>query len=272
MTQKQIEMSVFKNFVRLSKLDIDCMSITQPDPPRAKSVPDIFCKIKGEGPVAFELTELVDQEWKHKINPDLKDEKGGIYFEWVGNPELRLGYALREKYTKEREEMSHPVDLILYVDAYPSWTIEEIKQNLHKYLDYIKCHGKFHPDIERKRFPDVKFFYYGEDRRLVYQVRTDQYSTTSVIDVSLEERRRWKKKSMGREYIDKAYKKFKKAERDGCPLIELVRSGCDGFAPGYYLEDDLPGKTDERTKKPKKDQFRFVWLIDIQKEYCEQIG
>ena len=67
--QAVLELNVFEEFRKRSGLPIDPASVEKRDPPE----PDIFCKIDGQGGVAFELAALLDQK-SAKIRSDLAKE------------------------------------------------------------------------------------------------------------------------------------------------------------------------------------------------------
>lgn len=70
--QIDTELDVFQEFAAAVQLPIIKETICHRNPPD----PDIFCEIAGEGPVGFELTELVHSSFMASLNLKAKTEKG----------------------------------------------------------------------------------------------------------------------------------------------------------------------------------------------------
>lgn len=88
--QERAEIEVFGQFVQAAMLRVEQGSIQKRNPPE----PDILCHVEGEGPVAFELVELIDRDFARKINTAI-DLKG------------RLEELFNQLPQNERDEISH---------------------------------------------------------------------------------------------------------------------------------------------------------------------
>ena len=107
--KKRRELAVFHEFAQRCGLSVVSGSIENRDPPE----PDICCKIEGEGPVAFELVELVDrsiaEERAHVLKHPEDSGKKGL---WAGEVMPILAGKFAKHY-----EISCPIDLICYTDG-----------------------------------------------------------------------------------------------------------------------------------------------------------
>jgi hypothetical protein len=56
--QSKTELNVFRAFAKLQRLPIEMESIEKREPPE----PDIRCNLKDNGPITFEMVEILDQK------------------------------------------------------------------------------------------------------------------------------------------------------------------------------------------------------------------
>ena len=107
--KKRRELAVFQEFAQRSGLSVVPGSIENRNPPE----PDILCEIEGEGPMAFELAEFVDEgiakESAHVLKHPENSGKKGI---WAGE----VMHILENKFSKHYES-PYPIDLICYTDG-----------------------------------------------------------------------------------------------------------------------------------------------------------
>ena len=74
---------------------------------RAPPEPDILCEIEGDGPVAFELVRLIDQDLARAIGTASPD---GLA---IGDPTFS---EIRKKLIGKRYTTTHPMELVAYVE------------------------------------------------------------------------------------------------------------------------------------------------------------
>lgn len=67
-TQKIIELTIFKEFAKICPYKIHANSIEK----RAEPEPDILCEVAGDGSVAFELGEIVDEVFARQVDGGYK--------------------------------------------------------------------------------------------------------------------------------------------------------------------------------------------------------
>ncbi len=93
------ERAIFTEFVNVAGLPVLSRSIeSRPEPE-----PDILCELRGEGPVAFELGELIDQGLARAIS--IGDSNGLA----VDDTALTMAAKLTKTY-----RTPHPMELVLY--------------------------------------------------------------------------------------------------------------------------------------------------------------
>ena len=184
------ELAVFHDFTQLSGLSVVSGSIENRKPPE----PDIYCEIKGEGPMAFELVEFVDEGLAKEIAHVCKHPEDS------GKKAIRMGGYMPifgDKFTKDYKS-SYPIDLICYAGAgggLPDVLISQMRE----YLEYIQQHGQLHPDIKRKPRPE---FYLGDDQEERMRFRMDRL--TELDDPATD--------SLKKRY-QKEYRMFKSGQR-----------------------------------------------------------
>lgn len=110
--QKQEELTVFKNFIRICDYPIVETNIIQQDPPK----PDIFCKLQNGNSVEFELINAIDYQLAQKMNDKKILDKGGF----CGNP---IEMIILDKNNKLREGKyvlsADCFDLLVYLGLMP---------------------------------------------------------------------------------------------------------------------------------------------------------
>ena len=107
--KSQRELSVFQEFIERSDLVVDPDSIDKRSPPE----PDILCRVRGEGHVAFELKEICDSNIA-KVCSDIQRAKSDE------SPYLRSGNPVCNlvKKTRNKNYVSEfPIELLMYTDG-----------------------------------------------------------------------------------------------------------------------------------------------------------
>lgn len=107
-TKAAVERDVFRECAVAARLSVRLDSIESRLPPE----PDILCDLAGDGLVAFELVQLVDQGLAHAIartvaNPESPQGT------WFGDPTLE---RVRDKLVAKSYETPHPMELLAYGD------------------------------------------------------------------------------------------------------------------------------------------------------------
>ncbi|HEY3302191.1 MAG TPA: hypothetical protein VGL70_01510 [Candidatus Binatia bacterium] len=104
--QEKIELSVFKEFAEVCSYKIRSDSIEK----RAEPEPDILCELVGEGSVAFELGEIVDEVFARQVEGEYKIRKR---FDAASKkfPALRSSLADALVYIEFFDEVSHRMRL-----------------------------------------------------------------------------------------------------------------------------------------------------------------
>jgi hypothetical protein len=103
LTQANRELEAFDRFLRLRLLSIDPGSLEK----RHEPEPDILCRLRGEGLVAFELAELCAEDVAKLVaNPETK-------FTWSADPAPRI---VRKK-LKKKYLTPYPIELLLYAEG-----------------------------------------------------------------------------------------------------------------------------------------------------------
>jgi hypothetical protein len=97
------ERGVFDQFWRVAGLQVLPDSVQSRTPPE----PDILCEIEGEGLVAFELVELIDQDLARALGTASPD---GLA---IGDP---THSNIRKKLVGKRYSTAHPMELVAYVE------------------------------------------------------------------------------------------------------------------------------------------------------------
>jgi hypothetical protein len=119
------ERDIFNGFIAVTGLPVASESIRSRPPPE----PDILCDVAGEGLVAFELVELIDEDLARHT---ARRESNGI---WYGDPTLD---TLRKKLMKKRYRTQHPMELVAYGDGtllpHDSW-LDAFEDRLRNLLD-----------------------------------------------------------------------------------------------------------------------------------------
>ena len=134
--KKQIELKVFKEFVKYSKLPVDLETIEQPEPP----APDISCFIESGGYVAFELTQISDQNAKRNVAKLLETGDERYTYNRLGDPTRELlKKKLRKRYVTE-----YPIELLL-ATGHIALTITEIVPTIELVL------GSYSKSIQFRR-------------------------------------------------------------------------------------------------------------------------
>jgi hypothetical protein len=127
MTQQKIkddrEVEIFSRFASASRLSIDPSTIEKREPPE----PDILCVHNDEGPLAFELVEICDQNLA-KFFATVKD--GGTYYMRTADPSATIiRKKLRRKY-----QTDYPVELLCYTDCRVITPADVILPTIRPYL------------------------------------------------------------------------------------------------------------------------------------------
>lgn len=99
----QRELRVFRDFLTRSNLPIDPDSVEKRDPPE----PDILCRHRDEGLIAFELVELCDP---NIASAPTRRNSLNIDFFWTNDPSAEI---LRKKLSKVYVTL-HPIELVCY--------------------------------------------------------------------------------------------------------------------------------------------------------------
>jgi hypothetical protein len=103
------EMQVFLEFLQKSRLPIERDSVENRTPPE----PDILCKHKEQGFIAFELVELCNGEFARIPAEVVPSENTEPRFMWTADPSSRIiCNKLGKKY-----QTKHPIELLCYTDA-----------------------------------------------------------------------------------------------------------------------------------------------------------
>lgn len=96
----EIELELFRCFLRLAKLPIEPHSVEKRLPPE----PDILCRHRLDGPVAFELVELCDRKIAKSIA-----QASEVYLRTSDPSAAVISRKLRSNY-----ETSAPIELLCY--------------------------------------------------------------------------------------------------------------------------------------------------------------
>ena len=104
------ELRVFREFSRRSSLAIDPSSIVSRVPPE----PDILCDVQGEGPVAFELKEICDEDLAETMSAlsrrsGMSETEEPAYVR-LGGP----GPSILARAKAKRYETCYPIELVFY--------------------------------------------------------------------------------------------------------------------------------------------------------------
>ncbi len=142
------ELTVFHKFIQLSELPVVSGSIENGDPKERE--PDILCEIEGEGPIAFEITEFVDESLAREFKRILKHPEN-----IVGNPIWAGGvmHVLGNKFTKDYKRAC-PIDLICYTNSLTLLPPDTLIPQMREYLEYIQQHGQFPPGFDKNPRPE----------------------------------------------------------------------------------------------------------------------
>jgi hypothetical protein len=101
------EKKIFLEFLEKSGLPIDSESVESRNPPE----PDILCKHKEQGFIAFELVELCDSEIPHTTAKMVGF--GGVAFMYNEDPSSKvISSKVGKKY-----KTTHPIELLCYTDG-----------------------------------------------------------------------------------------------------------------------------------------------------------
>jgi hypothetical protein len=103
------EMQVFLEFLQKSGLPIERDSVENRTPPE----PDILCRHKEQGFVAFELVELCDAEIARIVAEGVRSGNTEQSSIWTADPSSRI---IRNKLEK-KYQTKHPIELICYTAA-----------------------------------------------------------------------------------------------------------------------------------------------------------
>jgi hypothetical protein len=104
------EMQVFLEFLQKSGLPIERDSAENRMPPE----PDILCRHKEQGFIAFELTELCDAEIAETIAKAVRSGNTEPVFMWNADPTPQI---ICNK-LKKRYQTKHPIELLCYTAAH----------------------------------------------------------------------------------------------------------------------------------------------------------
>ncbi len=102
------ERRIFREFVDRSSLPIDLNTIESREPPE----PDIYCIHAEDGPLAFELVELCNEELAKDASDQIKRGKQPG-FHMLDDP---TGAAVRQKISKTYPNQV-PIELLCYTDG-----------------------------------------------------------------------------------------------------------------------------------------------------------
>jgi len=103
------EMQVFLEFLQKSELPIERDSVENRTPPE----PDILCRHKEQGFVAFELVELCDAEIARTTAEVVRSGNTEPVFMWTADPSPQI---IRKKVEK-KYQTKHPIELLCYTAA-----------------------------------------------------------------------------------------------------------------------------------------------------------
>ena len=94
MTDKQQrEKKVFTQFCKTAQLQVIPGSVKNQDPP----APDILCEIRGEGYVAFELVEILDEKFARRRNR--KTKFPSMLHDYLDNMSQERSKAFKNKFS-----------------------------------------------------------------------------------------------------------------------------------------------------------------------------
>jgi len=99
------ERAIFTECAEVAGLRVREGSVVSRPPPE----PDILCEISGEGPVAFELVEIVDSDLAESVSVAIRKDQPakGV---WVGDPTLeRITDKVHKSYSTP-----HPIELLAW--------------------------------------------------------------------------------------------------------------------------------------------------------------
>jgi len=125
------ERQVLREFVSRSGLSILPVSIRSKKPP----FPDIVCRHRAEGLIAFELMEICAEDIARSVTHLRK--KGGLVYIRSIDPSIRLA---RNK-TRKKYQSRHPIELLCYTAGRTISPDSQIIENLNAVLE--TDHGPF---------------------------------------------------------------------------------------------------------------------------------
>ena len=226
------ELGVFVSFVEISGLDIDLDSVRKLEPP--PQVPDIFCRTTSNEALAFELVELLDNNFAHGMSRHFEDK------ELLG----RLHENLPSEKRKRFYALYHDADLQFGLD--PKATHNILKQTLPLAFDELLNQPEHFQD-EITTFNDRKL------REVLRFIRVNRGVQGPLFDIESYIR-------IGDPTVDRLRDKFEKKYESSCP-IELLA----------YIDGNL--KFPDNVWKPKVvqflegcssyGQFRKIWIVDV---------
>ncbi len=224
------ELRVFLKFVEIASLDIDLGSVRKLESPS----PDIFCRTASNEALAFELTELLDNNFAHGMGRHFEDKK--------------LLEKLHENLPSDKREQFYALyhDADLQFRFNPKTTHNILKQRIPLAFDELLNQPE-HFQGEITTFDNRKLC------EVLRFIRVNRGVQGPLFDIESYIR-------MGDPVVDRLRDKFEKKYESSCP-IELL-AYIDG---NLKFPDNVwkPGVVQFLERCSGYGQFRKVWIVDV---------